>query len=207
MRIEEVVSDILKQKSYLPKLDVLREKLTDYDNLQMNNQKLSGLLKTSFGLKFQKVRKVPRAANTDRNLYVRQHYAMKMLDLQAQQYRIINFDETPMMNAIGLTKGWCMKNRHSSAAEQIIWPRVTCIFAIDNTGGGYYSLLQSHSNQVTMKLFLFRLVELLDAEEKGWRDRTYFQIDGASYHKAAGTIAVFKALNLKVVISAPHSFD
>jgi len=73
-----------------------------------------------------------------------------------------------------MQKGWYLKNSDKSINEFIIWPRVTCILAIDNYGKVYYSLLQCHANNDSMRLFLFRLVEILDKENKEWRTNTVF---------------------------------
>ena len=53
-----------------------------------------------------------------------------------------------------------------------IEPRITMIAAVDTFGKVYYALLQANSNDSTMRLFLYRLVEILDTERENWRDDT-----------------------------------
>jgi len=58
-----------------------------------------------------------------------------------------------------------------------------------------------------MRLFLYRLVEHLDAERKRWRDDTVIQLDGASWHVSNSTQILFKQLNIPVMISGPYQYD
>ena len=50
--------------------------------------------------------------------------------------------------------------------------RITMIAAVDTFGKVYYALLQANSNDSTIRLFLYRLVEILDTERENWRDDT-----------------------------------
>ena len=71
-------------------------------------------------------------------------------------------------------------------------PRITMIAAVDNFGKVYYALLQANSNEDTMRLFFYRLMEILDSETPKWRDDTIIQLDGASWHMSKDTKDLLK---------------
>jgi hypothetical protein len=88
-----------------------------------------------------------------------------------------------------------------------ISPRITMIAAVDTMGNVYYALLQANSNEDTIRLFLYRLVEHLDAQRPDWRIDTVLQLDGASYHRSNATLDLFKQLNIPTMISGPYQYD
>ena len=55
---------------------------------------LTGYLKEEMGLRYRKLQKVAIQANSQRNLILRQQYALTMLPLLQTSARIINIDET-----------------------------------------------------------------------------------------------------------------
>ena len=58
-----------------------------------------------------------------------------------------------------------------------------------------------------MLTFLSRLAQVLTSEGKDWRKSTVFLLDGASYHKSDETRQHILKLGIKVILSAPYSYD
>ena len=81
------------------------------------------------------------------------------------------------------------------------------IAGIDSHGEIYYSLLQANSNAVTIELFMTHLVKILDKQRPQWSKDTIMLLDGAPWHTAKNTIAIFERLNIPVMISGPYSYD
>ena len=52
------------------------------------------ILKEEIGLRYKMLKVVPKQGNSDRSLYLRQRFAMKLLDLLKGGKRILNVDET-----------------------------------------------------------------------------------------------------------------
>ena len=97
---------------------------------------------------------------------------MVLLDLMSQGKRILNLDQSPIVECQGLQKGWCPKGEGGYVSGHIVWPRVTMMLAIDSYGNIFYSLLQANANDDTMRLFLYRLIEKLDKQDPQWRKDT-----------------------------------
>jgi|APCry1669189768_1035252.scaffolds.fasta_scaffold24227_2 hypothetical protein len=79
--------------------------------------------------------------------------------------------------------------------------------ALDTDGNVYFSLTHTNTNNQIMMIFLSRLCRVLDSENWGWRDNTIFLLDGASYHTSTETRQIAAYLDIKIVFSAPYSYD
>ena len=86
-------------------------------------------------------------------------------------------------------------------------PRISLIAAIDNKGNAWYALNQSNTDSSVMLLFLKSMMETLDIESPGWQEDTVFLLDGARYHTSEETRSHIKALDIKVLYSAPYSYS
>ena len=51
-------------------------------------------------------------------------------------------------------------------------PRLSLIVAVDTEGNIYWAMMQTNTNEQTMKLFLSHLFTLLDFERPEWRKDT-----------------------------------
>ena len=67
--------------------------------------------------------------------------------------------------------------------------------------------MQANTNNDTFCLFINDLIKNLDLDRPGWREDTIFQLDGARWHKAPKVKEFLQRMDLKVVISAPYSWD
>ena len=150
---------------------------------------------------------IPKHGNSEWSLVLRQQFAIKLLRLMESGKKILNVDETPIGDSNFPLKSWQWSSKPVNARQNIINPRITMIVGIDTTGGLYYSLMQANSNDETMRLFLYRLVEELDRKEKGWRKTIVVQLDGAAWHLSNATLGLLKRLNVPTIISGPYQYD
>ena len=79
------------------------------------------------------------------------------------------------------------------------------IFGKVNHENIYSSFLIGISNAITISIIIKTLVEVLDKENCDWRQKTYFMMDGASYHQGIETIKIIKDLKVPTIICSPHS--
>jgi hypothetical protein len=80
------------------------------------------------------------------------------------------------------------------------------ILAMDNRGKVYTSLLQTNSNKSIMQIFMKGLVEIIEKEDKHFRNNTIFFWDGAAYHHAKDTEKTLRDLDLPILITGPYSY-
>ena len=59
------------------------------------------------------------------------------------------------------------------------------IAAVSNYGEVRMSINRGTTNSYSFLLFLTKLCETFDAENKGWRDKTVLMLDNAAYHRSS----------------------
>ena len=75
------------------------------------------------------------------------------------------------------------------------------IGAIDTDGHLYLSLTQFNTDSNVMLMFMSRLATVLTAEDKNWRDNTYWLLDNAPYHRSVAVRQHLLRLGVKVILS------
>ena len=158
-------------------------------------------------MSYRRARSVPIQANSERCLVLRQQYAMVMLEQLEKDQRVINIDESWLNESSFFRKIWASKNQPATYQLRSVSPRISLIAAIDNQGNAWYALNQSNTDSSVMLLFLKSLMETLDYESPGWQENTIFLLDGARYHTSEETRSHIKALDIKVLYSAPYSYS
>jgi transposase len=56
-------------------------------------------------------------------------------------------------------------------------------------------------------MFLDRLCGVLTRDDMNWRANTVVTLDNASYHKSALVKHTFERLGIKVIFTAPYSYE
>ena len=78
----------------LTSIKAMREDIEINHGVSMSRTYINRFLNVNKALKFKKVKKVPLHANSLRNQYMRQQFAVKLIDLLFQGKRILAVDET-----------------------------------------------------------------------------------------------------------------
>ena len=86
-------------------------------------------------------------------------------------------------------------------------PRISLIAGVDTLGNMYAAFTQVNTDSKIMCLFVRELVKVLDKEDADWRKTTVITMDGAAYHVATETMALFRTLKVPVLIMGPHSYS
>ena len=158
-------------------------------------------------MSFRKIQTVTLSTNSEKNLVLRQQFALKLIELLKNGKRIINVDQTWLGMADFRRIKWSRKDQTCSVPKIAMLPRITMFLALDNDGDVYLSLLQSNSNNKVMEIYLRKLVLKLDQEDAEWRSNTVLLLDNAPYHTSEGTIDLMSGLQVPVLFTGPYSYD
>ena len=120
---------------------------------------VQAVLKQDCNLRFGKVKKISNQANSLRNLYMRQQFGKKMLDLLGDGKRILNIDETWIGQTNFARAAWRDRRGSSSRSLNPVQPRVTMIAALDNYGDLYVTLMLCNTHQYSFHKYLQELVD------------------------------------------------
>jgi len=142
----------------------------------------------------------------EKNLVLRQQFALQLIRLLSAGKTLLNIDETWLGMTDFRRRKWRAPGTTNSVAQLEMRPRVSMIMGIDTKGDVYLSLLQANSNGQVMEIFFRALVKKLDKERAHWRDDTVLILDGAPYHNSKATMKLLEVLKIPVLFTGPHSY-
>lgn len=139
-------------------------------------------MKRDHGMRYRKIVDVAIFSNSERNLVLRQRWALEFLTLARNKHTFLAVDESWLVMSDFRRRKWQEPGTTNSVPKLAIKPRITMILGVDSLGNIYYSLAQANSNSSMMELFYRELVVVLDRDKPSWRKTTVIVADGAPYH-------------------------
>ena len=164
------------------------------------------LLRTTFNMRYRKIREIAFQGNYERNLALRCLYAQQFLRVLQDGYRVINVDET-CLNQLGFCRAkWCQKGEVNSMPVRGMNPRISMIVGLASTGEVYCALTQVNTDSDVVMQFMGRLANQLAKEDAGYRQKTVILMDNATYHRSKETQAYFDKFGVKLMLSGPYAY-
>jgi len=185
----------------------LQKELLAAHGVKPSTTLLCSLLKNEANMSYKKVRRLSVQTNTERCLVLRSLYAARMLYYLQEDYRVINVDESWLSTADCRHYKWGARGKPNTLSMPLLTSKVNMVAAMDTLGNSYLSMTQSNIDTEVFLSFMIKFVALLDEEGPNWRSKTIFLIDGASYHKNTEALRHLIKMGLKILVSAPYSFD
>ena len=165
------------------------------------------VMREELGMRFRKIKTVSLHSNSEKNLVLRQRWALEFLAQARKKKVFLNVDETWLGMSDFRRMKWQVPGTTNSVAKLEVAPRVTMILGLDTLGNVYAALAQANSNSQMMELFFRSLAARLDAQRPQWRRDTVIVVDGAKYHQSRDFLAVAAELQLPYMLLGPHSYD
>ena len=120
------------------------------------------VLREEFGMRYKRIKRIPFCGNSDRNLILRQQFALSMIKLLRAGMYVINVDETELTNSDFRRRKWRVPGTTNSLPNPQIRPRISLIVGVSNHGDNYIALLQVNTNSDVIKMYLTALAMRLD---------------------------------------------
>ena len=140
------------------------------------------VMKRDHFMRYCKIKDTAIHSNSEKNLVLRQRWALEYLSLLRNKKNILNIDQTWLGMSDFRRCKWQAPETTNSVGKLSIAPRITMILGIDNFGNIYYSLAQANSNSSMMEIYFRELVVILDRDKPSWQNSYVILLDGASYH-------------------------
>ena len=106
---------------------------------------------------FKKIKKVPFQGNNERCKVLRRLYAESILDVISKGYRVINVDESFLIESDFRSRLWKKHGLSSSLPLVPLTLKVNMIAALDTEGKVYLALTQINTDTDVMMLFMSKL--------------------------------------------------
>ena len=165
------------------------------------------IFRYELNMRYRKIKEVSLHSNSEKNLILRQKFALEMIKILSEKKIILNLDETWLGMSDFRRMKWRVKGSTNSVAKLQMAPRISMMVGVDTMGQVYMSLYQSNTNNKMIEIFLNSLVNKLDKERAAWRANTVFLWDNAPYHTSTSTLKVLKDLKIPILFTGPHSYD
>ena len=81
------------------------------------------------------------------------------------------------------------------------------IAALSSDGDAFFTVNQGYNTTLTLKLFLSKLLPLLQAKYPDWRSRIVIVLDNATYHKSKDMLEFFDNQKIPVMFLGPYQFS
>ena len=104
-------------------------------------------------MRFRKIKTVSLHSNSEKNLVLRQRWALEFLGLARKKKIFLNVDETWLGMSDFRRMKWQAPGTTNSFPNIEVQPRVTMILGLDTLGNVYVSLAQANSNSQMMELY------------------------------------------------------
>lgn len=154
------------------------------------------------------MKRVAHVGNSEKNRVLRHLYARKMLQIYSEGTHVVNIDESWVPVSDFRSHCWNQSNENNSLPEQGLGHKVNMISAVSSEGSVWLSLTQCNTDENVMMMFLSKLASAFTEKYgRGWRERIVLLLDGASYHRSNETRKCIEFLGMRVVLSAPYSYQ
>ena len=114
-------------------------------------------------MRYRRIQKVPLHLNSEKNMILRQQWAIKYLEL-IDSKTFLNVDESWLSESNFLRRKWRMPGDNNSVPTQFITPRISIIVGADSNANLYVTLSQANNNSSSMEAFFHHLAAKLDSE-------------------------------------------
>ena len=114
--------------------------------IEVKYRQMSSIMKHDLGMSYRKIQTVSLRTNSEKNLVLRQQFALQLIEVLQSGKRVINVDQTWLGMADFRRMKWRPKGSTNSIPKLSMLPRITMFVGLDTDGELYLSLLQSNSN-------------------------------------------------------------
>jgi len=92
------------------------------------------------GMKYKRVKPISHSANDEKNLVLRQQFAMKFLNIDLSQKVVLSIDESWVGQTDFRRMKWTFPGCTNSVAQKQMAPRLSLIAALDTNGSLFFAL-------------------------------------------------------------------
>lgn len=151
--IAETIVEMNQLNVFVDSAREVRKALMDTTGADVKEPEIRSIMKEDLGMRYRKLVPVSIHGNSQKNLVLRQQFAMKLIGLLLEGKRLLNVDETWLGMTDFRRRKWRAPGTTNSVAQLNMVPRVSMIMGIDTAGMVYISLLQANSNGQVMEIF------------------------------------------------------
>ena len=110
-------------------------------HMEIKYREMASIMKQELNMSFKKIKEVTKHSNSEKNLVLRQQFALELIRILQSGKRIINVDQTWLGMQDFRRRKWKPHDSTNSVPKMSIRPRITMWVGLDTDGELYLSLL------------------------------------------------------------------
>ena len=119
-------------------------------------------MRDKLGMKYKRVKRASIHCNSEKNLVLRQLFAIELFKLWSYDKVFLAVDESWLNTSDFRKMKWRPQYDTNSVPQLVIQPRISMILGVDTLGNTYMTLTQSNTNSSIMELYFRHLAKKLD---------------------------------------------
>jgi hypothetical protein len=108
--------------------------------IKTTEQEVRDVMRKELGMRYRKIKQVSLHSNSEKNLVLRQRWALEFLAQARKKKIFLNIDETWLGMSDFRRMKWQVPGTTNSVAKLEVAPRITVILGLDSLGNVYLSL-------------------------------------------------------------------
>jgi len=187
-RVAGYIREMNSKETFLDSIAATKRIIQEDYGMEADLPLIRSVMYNEAGMRYRKIKSCSIHINSQKNLVLRQQFALKFLELLQSKKVFLNVDETWLGMSDFRRQKWRAHGTTNSVPQLQLNPRISMITGLDSEGKIYLSLLQSNSNSKVMEIFFRQLVKKLDRERRNWRRDTVIILDNAPYHTSGASL-------------------
>ena len=119
----------------------LQHDLKEEKDMEVKYREMASIMKKDLGMRFKKIQSVSVRTNSEKNLVLRQQFAVNLIQVLNSGKRVLNVDQTWLGMSDFRKMKWRPKDSTNSIPKLSMLPRITMFVGLDTDGEVYLSLL------------------------------------------------------------------
>ncbi len=132
--IEDKVMEFIREHQFIDSVDTIKDALPKDLEKPFKNWEIRQVMRSKLNMKYKKVVPVSVHANSEKNLVLRQQFAIKFISILQSKSIIINVDESWIGQSDFRQMKWQAHGDSNSVAKLMLAPRITLILALGSDG-------------------------------------------------------------------------
>ena len=92
--IGEYIFNLNEENHFIDSVEAVQRKLKSERNISVKQKKIANIMKRDLNMSYRKIQTVTVRTNSEKNLVIRQQFALKLIEVLQSGKRVINVDQT-----------------------------------------------------------------------------------------------------------------
>lgn len=137
----------------------------------------------NLNLRWKKSRSNDAYVNTNKNIRLRQIFALRLIEIMQQEKVILNFDESVIKSTNSMRYSFDIRGQLSQRYIGKPIAGLSLMLAVSSIGDVFFWYLDGNNNEVSVAAFIIAMEQELSRIRPSWRETHVVLLDNCASHK------------------------